>query len=31
VGPINRQVSLHEAVAIGPAPVEPQTRDETNS
>jgi MFS superfamily sulfate permease-like transporter len=31
VGPINRHVSLHEAVAIGPAPVEPQTRDETNS
>jgi hypothetical protein len=29
VGPINRHVSLHEAVAIGTAPVEPPSRDET--
>jgi hypothetical protein len=28
VGPINRHVSLHEAVAIGTARVEPQGRDE---
>jgi high affinity sulfate transporter 1 len=28
VGPINRHVSLHEAVAIGTARVEPQSRDE---
>ena len=29
VGPINRHVSLHEAVALGTAPAEPQGRDET--
>ena len=29
VGPINRHVSLHEAVAIAAARVEPQGRDET--
>jgi high affinity sulfate transporter 1 len=29
VGPINRHVSLHEAVAIGTAQVEPPGRDET--
>jgi anti-anti-sigma factor len=28
VGPINRHASLHEAVAIGPARAEPQSRDE---
>jgi sulfate permease, SulP family len=31
VGPINRHVSLHEAVAIGPARVEPPSRDERSS
>jgi high affinity sulfate transporter 1 len=30
VGPINRHVSLHEAVALGPGRVEPQTREETS-
>ena len=30
VGPINRHVSLHEAVAIGPAQVEPPSSDETS-
>jgi hypothetical protein len=28
VGPINRHVSLHEAVAIGTLPAEPRGRDE---
>jgi high affinity sulfate transporter 1 len=31
VGPINRHVSLHEAVVIGTAPDEPQSRDKTGS
>jgi MFS superfamily sulfate permease-like transporter len=30
VGPINRHVSLREAVAIGTAPVDPQSRGETS-
>jgi high affinity sulfate transporter 1 len=30
VGPINRHASLHEAVAIGTARVEPQSRDEVS-
>jgi MFS superfamily sulfate permease-like transporter len=31
VGPINRHVSLHEAVALGAAPAEPQSRGEKSS
>jgi hypothetical protein len=31
VGPINRHVSLHEAVALGTAGVEPQSRGEKSS
>jgi hypothetical protein len=31
VGPINRHVSLHEVVALGAAPAEPQSRGEKSS
>jgi hypothetical protein len=30
VGPVNRHVSLHEAVEVGTARAEPQGRDEAN-